>query len=207
LPLLTKFLKEMYRPTPGPTPSYTKAHLILVVLSIGDSGAIGRQALARETGVGEGAIRTMVRRLKQASYLKTFASGCTLLGRGERLYGAIKSAIPRVVPISRTKLTVGSFQSAALVKGLATVVTDGIAQRDAAVWVGADGATTLVILGSKIRVPRGSQDCETDYPDSVWAFLRKELLPEDNDVMILCGARDQLTSRIGALSAALTLLE
>ncbi len=207
MPLLAEFLKAEYRRPPGPTPSYTKAHLILAILSIGDAGVIGRQALARETGIGEGAIRTIVRKLKQANYVKTFASGCTLLARGEKLHSAIKMAIPRIIPIPYTKLTVGSVQSAALVRGVASMVTDGIAQRDAAVRVGADGATTLVVLGSEIKVPRGSQDCETDYPDKIWSLLRKELRPENNDLMILCGARDQTSSRVGALNAALTLLE
>jgi hypothetical protein len=138
--------------------------------------------------------------------VKTFASGCTLLARGQKFHSAIEMAIPRIIPILHTRLTVGSVQSAALVRGVASVVTDGIAQRDAAVSVGADGATTLVVLESKIKVPRGSQDCEADYPDKIWTFLRKELRPENNDVMILCGARVSSSSKIGALNAALTLL-
>jgi len=204
---LAQFLKEEYRRPPGPTPSYTNAHVILAILSIGDARVIGRQALSRETGIGEGAVRTVVRRLKQANYVKTLASGCTLLPRGERLYSAIRKTIPRIVPVSHTNLTVGSVQSAALVRGVASIVTDGIAQRDAAVKAGADGATTLIVLRSKIRVPRGSQDCEGEYPGRIWGFLRRELHPEDEDVMILCGASDQLGSRIGALSAAITLLQ
>jgi predicted transcriptional regulator len=191
---------------PGPTPSYGKAHLLLSILSIGDAKLIGRHALAKEVGIGEGAVRTIIKKLKQAGYLTTTASGCTLTSRGERLFLETKALLPHVLSIPHTDLTVGNEQTAVLVRGAASRVGDGIEQRDEAVKAGADGATTFVILDSKFRIPRASQDCESDYPGRVWALLREKLRPGNGDVMIISGAGTTDLSKVGAISAALTLI-
>jgi uncharacterized protein DUF4443 len=58
----------------------------------------------------------------------------------------------------------------------------------------------------KFAIPGGSDDCEKDFPSPEWEVLRKELEPRDGDALILCGAVDSRKARLGAISAALTLL-
>jgi hypothetical protein len=97
-------------------------------------------------------------------------------------------------------------QVAVLVKKKANAVKSGIEQRDSSIKAGAAGATTYIIRDSKFQMPGSSPDCERDFPSSAWTKLRKELRPEDGDVAIVCGSEDRHTSFIGAISAALTLL-
>jgi hypothetical protein len=191
---------------PGPAPSYGKAHLVRCILAIGDAKLIGRQALAKEVGVGEGAIRTMIKRLKQAGFLTIMVSGCSLTPEGEQLYRDTKSLLPNVFAIPHTDLTVGKEQTAVLVRGKAARVADGIEQRDEAVKAGADGATTFVFLDSKFRTPRALNDCDSDYPGRIWTLLRERLRPQNGDVVIICGAETPDLSKVGAISAALTLI-
>jgi len=85
-------------------------------------------------------------------------------------------------------------------------VRSGIEQRDSAIRVGAQGATTYAIVRGKFAIPGGSPDCEEDFPGAVWSDLRTELSPREGDALILCGAATGTLAKLGALSAALTLL-
>ena len=187
-------------------PSFAEPHLILAVLITGDSKLIGRQALAKKVGVGEGAIRTILKKLKEDGYIETNASGCYLTKKGTLAYKGLKSTIPRLVYLDSTELTVGKQQVALLVRARTLKLVYGVEQRDAAIKAGAGGATTYFIKDSKFQLPRGSEDCEKDFPGLVWKTLRAKLQPLNGDVVIICGSDDETTSNVGALSAAMTLL-
>lgn len=190
----------------GPSPSYTPAHLLRAILTIGEKVTVGRQALAVEIGLGEGAIRTIIKKLKHEGYLRTGASGCSLTKKGAGLYRQLRSTISKSLLLDSTPLTVGSKQVAILIRGAVKKVRGGIEQRDAAVKAGASGATTYTLIRSKFQISGGSEDCERDFPSAAWEKLRKALRPHNGDIVILCGSRDYKTSEVGALSAALTLL-
>ncbi len=192
---------------PGPAPSYFSAHVVVVLLTIGDVGAIGRHALAQRAGLGEGAIRTVIKRLKVEGLVKTRPQGCELTPKGREAYSVVKRRIPLITELPRSELTVGREQVALAVKKKSEAVKSGIEQRDAAIRTGAAGATTYVIRGSKFHIPGSSTDCERDFPSKVWSKIRQELHPEDGDAVIVCGSEDKRVSLIGAVSAALTLLD
>ncbi|MDG6910862.1 MAG: hypothetical protein JRN18_00740, partial [Nitrososphaerota archaeon] len=59
---------------------------------------------------------------------------------------------------------------------------------------------------NQVSDPRRFKDCENDFPSCAWRRLRDELDSRDGDAVIICGSDDELTSKIGAVSAALTLL-
>ena len=187
-------------------PSFAEPHLILAVLITGDSKLIGRQALAKKVGLGEGAIRTILKKLKEDGYMDTNASGCYLTKKGTLAYKALQSTIPRMVHLDPTELTVGKQQVAILVRTRTPKLIYGVEQRDAAIKAGAAGATTYVIKASKFQLPGGSKNCETDFPGPVWKTLRTKLQPLNGDVVIVCGSNKETTSNVGGLSAAMTLL-
>jgi len=190
----------------GPSPSFTRAHFLLAFLTIGTSGMIGRQALAREAGLGEGAARTILGRLRDGGYVDVNASGAFLTKKGKRLLLLLRDRLLPLVSLEESRLTVGNEQAAVGVRGAGRGLGNGITQRDSAIVVGASGATSYAIRGSKFTVPGGSADCERDFPTGVWKLLRKRLAPRDGDVVIVCGARDSQRAKLGALSAALTLI-
>ncbi len=190
----------------GPSPTFEGAHLLLAFLTIGQSGTIGRQALAARSGLGEGAIRTVLKRLREKGYAGANASGCHLTQAGERVYRELNKRVSQAVTVSGSQLTMGIFQVSLLVRGGGKSVRSGIEQRDSAIKVGAMGATTYVMMAGRFAIPGGSSDCEKDFPSRVWAMLRKKLRPRDGDSVIICGSEKETTARLGALSAALTLL-
>lgn len=190
----------------GPSPTFTKAHLFLAFLTIGSGGTIGRQALAREAGLGEGAVRTVLKKLRDDGYAEVNASGCHLTVRGRRLHSGLRKKLSSFATLERTQLTVGGSQAAVAVRGSARIVRSGIQQRDSAIMVGATGATTYTIKGGKFALPGEASDCEKEFPSPAWKVLREKLSPRNGDAIVLCGADDSLAAKLGALSAALTLL-
>lgn len=180
--------------------------MILALLRIGESGAIGRHALATEVGLGEGAVRTVIKWLKSENYITIKASGCRLAPRGERAYSELRKSIPQILTLPRTELTVGRVQVAILVRKRADRVRTGLEQRDSSIVAGASGATTYIVKNSRFEVPGSPGDAEKAFPGEVWGELRGRLEPRDGDVVIVCGSDEKRTSVLGAMSAALTLL-
>ena len=203
---LPALLRSTDERTVGPARTYNSSHILLALLIIGSNGSIGRHALAEKAGVGEGAIRTMIGKLTKNEYIAVDASGCRLTPKGDRAYSEVRSRIPAMAPVSPSELTVGKKQFALVVRGVEGAVSDGIRQRDAAIIVGASGATTYIFADSRFQIPRGSADCERDFPSHSWGEIRDTLKPRDGDVVILCGSGDEELSSLGAVAAALTLL-
>lgn len=206
MPALGSLLKIAGERAAGPAPTYSLPHILIVLIAIGETKSIGRQALANKAGLGEGAIRTILKRLGKEGYMEVNSQGCKLTAEGDRVYSELKRRIPRTIMLSKSELTVGKEQVAIVVRGVASRVSGGIEQRDAAIKMRALGATTYTIKDSKFQIPMGSSDCETDFPSDMWAKLRGELQPNNGDVVIVCGSNDQKTSTLGVMSAALSLI-
>lgn len=175
------------------------------MVTLGEGEPLGRKALASNLGLGEGATRTVLKKLSTAGYLQTNASGCGLTPAGRRAYQSLRRTLTSPVDIQGSELSMGRFQAALAVRGKSRRVKSGIEQRDSAIKEGALGATTYVISGGKFTIPGGSGDCEKDFPGKIWATLRT-LSPRNGDVLILCGSDETSNARVGAIAAALTLL-
>jgi hypothetical protein len=206
LTTVSAWLSNLEKREPGPSPGYSKAHALLAFMTIGNAGTIGRQALAKSSGLGEGSIRTVLRKFRRMRYVSADAMGCHLTGSGKELYQTLSKKLPPMLPVQTSTLVVGSSQVAILVRDGAGSVSGGIEQRDSAVRAGAVGATTYIIRLGKFVIPGGSADCEKDFPEKIWSNLRDELEPRNGDAVIVCGAHNEGTAKLGVLSAALTLL-
>jgi hypothetical protein len=206
MPTLEGLLRIRDRKPLGPFPSFDKAHLLLAFVIIGEQGKIGRHALAVSSGLGEGAVRTVIKRLRDEGYATANPAGCHLTTAGNRVYAELRRKISPVITVRGPELTIGAHQAAIDIRDGGKSVTNGIDQRDAAIKVGAAGATTYVIRAGKFTIPGGSDDCEHDFPGEAWKSLRNELGPKEGDSIVLCGAGTTTLAALGALAAAITLL-
>ena len=138
--------------------------------------------------------------------MDTIRSGCFLTPRGRLMCKSIASWMSDIVTVPRSELTMGERQAALALKGAGGCMRLGIEQRDSAIRIGATAATTYIIQSGRFTIPGGSTNCEKDFPSTTWSFLKKSLAPKNNDVVILCGAQDEVSAHLGALAAAITLL-
>jgi predicted transcriptional regulator len=165
---------------------------------------IGRNKLAEELDLGEGATRTLIKRLAKAQLIATSTAGCSLTQKGLRLLREDES-IFRKMEIGRSEFAFGNYSSAVLVRNMAHNVKSGIEQRDAAVTAGAKGATTLLFRKGHLIFPSSNMDATKKFPNGS-NQITKLLKPEENDVVIIASSDDSKKAQYSALAAAWTIL-
>lgn len=191
---------------PGRAPYFVEVHVIKTLMVIGSEGPTGRGKLARTLMLGEGTVRTLLRHLEHQGLIKTSKAGIALTEKGREIYSQLQSEIGYAVEVSRSPITVGSFNIALLIKKGARAIRDGIEQRDAAIAIGAKGATTLIFKGNDLSMPLVNEDVFQNAPQ-VRARLLSELKPCESDVIVIGSAQDRLTAEFGAIAAALETLK
>jgi len=190
---------------PGPALTFTSLHLIKVLELIAE-GPIGRGKLAKKLGIGEGTIRTIIKRLKDSNLIEISKNGCHLTSFGENFWKKFKEKIPKKVFLEKNEFSLAEYTVAVLIRKCGDKVRIGMQQRDAAIMAGAEGATTLVVKDGKIILPGVSDDVAKDYPVA-YRQIVKLLRPEHDDVVIVGTGETKEKAEYGALAAALTLLE
>ncbi len=185
----------------GRPPAYTHAHVLKAFETIGDRRQVGRQQLAIILGLGEGTVRTMIKKIRGQNLVSVSKGGITLTKSGVELLSELRSCMVSI-EVPETVVAFGSRNYATMVKQAAERVAIGVEQRDAAIKAGAEGATTLIFNGTRFNIPGLAVALDA----SLVSFMLDQLRPETNDVVIVGFADDQLSAEIGARTAALELL-
>jgi hypothetical protein len=201
LETLREVLDSDYR---GPRAVFTQVHVLKALIAIGRAGSVGRGRLGTLTGLGQGEVRTLIKRLKDNDLIVIEANGCALSKKGEREYGKISSLLLWSSSVDARTLELGERCWAVIVAGAAKKVRYGIEQRDAAIKAGADGAFTAIFRAGRFTVPGEGTDCEKDGPSEPWISIRKAGLRE-GDAAVVTGSSSETGSENGALAAVLTL--
>jgi predicted transcriptional regulator len=200
--LLENLLEEK---APGPFPSFAIYHLIKA-LELVAKGHVGRGKLSEELKIGEGATRTLIERLKAAHLVSVSKKGCFLTEKGEKLWSEFESVFPQKISLEKNELVLTKCNIAVLVRGCGDNVRTGVEQRDAAMMVGAKGATTLVFRNKKLTMPNISDDVSHNFP---LAFRQITMLVKlkENDVVVIGSADTLIKAEYGAWAAAWTLIK
>jgi predicted transcriptional regulator len=199
--LLEKISSEK---APGPSATFSTFHILRAMELISEK-PIGRSKLAESLKIGEGAVRTMIGRLRNAELIATSKAGCALTSKGLGLWKEYKSIFKNKAKIGKSELTLAEYNFAVLVKNRWHKVKSGVEQRDAAVMAGAKGATTIMFKEGRLIAPSVSSNIAKDFPKAANQILRL-LEPEENDVIIIGSSDDLGKAEYGALAAAWTLL-
>lgn len=195
-------------PRPGPTPIFTHIHVTRALLIIGDEGRIGRIELSRELGLGEGAIRTIIKHLTQAKIIVTDRGGCALTNRGRLLYMPLRSKMSKPILMDARQLALDKFSATVMIRASSRLVKMGIEQRDAAIRAGATGACTLVCRRGAFVMPMSEgEESKLSPKDPLFQELQKLFNSKENDAISIVSAAEKSVAEDGAIAAALTLIE
>lgn len=189
----------------GPRAVFSEVHVLKAMLAIGSASAVGRGRLGSLVGLGQGEVRTLIKRLKENDLIVIEPDGCKLSRKGEREFEKLKEKIPWSGSVKARSLGIGDQCAGVLIRGAGKNVRKGIEQRDAAVRVGAVGALTAVFTQGRFTLPGESADSEAGGPRELWSAARAAG-PRDGDVFIVVGAGHEETAELGTLAAALTLI-
>jgi hypothetical protein len=189
----------------GPRAVFSEVHVLRAILTLGEAGALGRGKLGLALGLGQGEVRTLIKRMKESDLILIQPEGCRLSRRGEQEFRKLKERIPWSSRVEASALGIGGECEAVLVRGAGKGVKKGIEQRDAAVRVGGTGALTAIFSGGHFALAGEDADSETNGPRPLWDAARSAS-PMEGDVLIVGGAETKDAAELGALAAALTLL-
>ena len=198
---IEKLTKEK---APGPNPSFSTFHFLLAIEMIAEK-PIGRNKLAHELGIGEGATRTLIRRLKETGLISMSKAGCTLTQKGSELWNEYQSIVKKT-RIEKNELTFAEYSFAILVKKSGHKVRTGMEQRDAAIVAGARGATTILFKKGLLVFPAVDRNLKRDFPEASNQIVRL-LKPQEDDTIIVVSSDALAKAEHGALAAAWTLVD
>jgi Domain of unknown function (DUF4443) len=186
-----------------PFVSFDLVHIFKTLQLIEERGHVSREMLCKELELGEGAVRTLMKHLKMQNLIESTIAGTKMSKAGDSFFHEFLSSIPYETSLSKCSITLGKHNYAVLVKQMGSTIKSGIEQRDAAIKIGASGATTLLFKDNKFLIPPTNFDA---LPNEFQ--LSKQLIealhPEDGDVIII-GTDDQSEKKaeFAAKSAAL----
>ncbi|KXA89551.1 hypothetical protein AKJ40_00020 [candidate division MSBL1 archaeon SCGC-AAA259M10] len=179
----------------GPRPLFDEGQVRRALELIGEHEPIGRKKLAEKLGIGEGSMRTILNRLKEKGLITSTARGHVLTDKGDRELGERSR---KFLEIDVGDLTVGKVSVATMVKDAIEKVRRGIEQRDEAIKVGAQGATTLVYRDEDLELLCSETQLDKEIKSELLEFFQ----PSENDIIVIGTADSKKYAERGALAAA-----
>ena len=200
---ITMLERVASRYAPSRALSFDLVHVFVALQRIGNKGVTSRNALCSELVLGEGTVKTLVKHLKMQGLIETSNRGIKMTDKGNGVYEGLLSAIPAEMSLPKCSVALSRFNYAVLVREFGFAVGLGIEQRDAAIRMGATGATTLLFKDNKFVMPASSND-SLKKEREVRRILVEKLNPRDGDVIIIGSAdSNEKTAELGAKNAAL----
>ena len=202
---LKKFMQQISgKKAPGPSTSFTIFH-VFYALQLMAQKPIGRNRLAGQLNVGDGAIRTIINRLREADLIETSKSGCNLTQKGKHIWKQFDKIFPKELDLAKSELSPSEFNHALLVKNRGEKVGSGIDQRDAAIIAGARKSLVIVYRKGHLCIEGVSNNIEKLYPEAVKQIL-DQMQPQENDAIVIAGAESALKAKRGAFAASWSLI-
>jgi Mn-dependent DtxR family transcriptional regulator len=195
--------KVANRYAPSRVLSFDMVHVFKTLQLIQENGHVSRETLCEDLGLGEGTIKTLLRHLRMQNLIESTNAGTKMTKKGNSFFSELLSSIPTETSLSKCAITLGKFNYAVLVKQMSSMIKDGIAQRDAAIRMGAFGATTLLFKDNKFLIPQTDFDSLKDEHQLSEQMI-KNLHPQDGDVIIIgTDNYSRMKAEFAAKSAAL----
>ena len=195
--------KVASRHAPSRVLSFDVVHVFAALQMIRNNGTTSRNALCSGLVLGEGTVKTLVKHLKMQGLIETSNRGAKMTAKGKGICEGLLLVIPAEMSLPKCSVSLSRFNYAVLVKEFGFAVGLGIEQRDAAIKMGATGATTLLFKDNKFVMPANSNDSLKKEP-RVRRMLVEKLNPREGDVIIIGSAdSNEKTAELGAKNAAL----
>jgi hypothetical protein len=204
------YIKALFRVAgkyaPSRNISFDIVHIFKTLQLVEERGHVSRGLLSKELALGGGVVKTLIRHLKMQDMIHTTKSGTKMTEKGKSIYSHIRDSIPGELNVPKCSVALGKFNYAVLLKRYNFAIKSGIEQRDAAIKMGAKGATTLLYQGGRFLMPStdGTFDSLRTEP-AIHNLLIKRLHPIEEGDAIIIGSDDvsKKSAELAAKSAAL----
>ena len=189
------------------TPLYSLPQVLCSLFEFYSSPTgIGRYQLKTRVGLGEGSLRTLLKRLEQSGFISVKGKrlGHTLSEKGHQFMSELlkRFSLPILLespPNWLILLGVHIYFSIVRSEYVKKAPTMGIEQRDAAMIHGGKGAVCMIFNGKEFM-----------FPNDRFVGSDLSIIPLDslkiNDIVCFAGSDDLCKSRLALIAAILTLL-
>jgi hypothetical protein len=167
---------------------------------------MGRITLSKRLGLGEGSVRTIIKKLVELSVISVDAvGGCHLTDVGSLLVSDLKKVILATADIDLQEMGIALPARAIQLRGLSLSESPFFRLRDISVKNGAEGLVILIYKENKITFPMMTEDVEKDYPKATGS-LKSAFSMNEGDAIFIAFSKDLRLAEQGALSAAISLI-
>ena len=181
--------------------SYSEIHVIHTFLLLSEN-PLGRFSLMGELGLHEASVKTLLKKMAEAGFIKSSTKGAVLTKKGEDFVDNLLEHISKPAQLKIEKLVVDTHNTAILVKNSSKKVGNCIQLRDAAIKAGATGLTVMLKKDGSLSLP----NCDFSTEPAREA-IESAFTPNDGDVIVIGSASTYLKSEQGAIAAVLKLLD
>lgn len=190
----------------GPSPAFTAAHVIKVLLVLSTEKTMGRINLSKMLGIGEGSIRTIIKRLVERSLVSVDSvGGCHLTDLGKSMISELKRKIIATTEVSLDEMGITLYSYALHLRDVPLAGLSLTKLRDIAIKSGAEGMVIFSVKDGRISLPMIADDASKEYP-KITNSLKSNFRLEDGDSILIGFSEDKKDSELATLSAAIFLI-
>ena len=107
----------------GPKPGFDLYHLVAFLMILDDRKFLSRREASTSLGIGEGTVRSLIRRLKRDGLIDTSKSGCFLTEKGRIYLKVLYSYISKPAHFDASQFSFG-FVGDITVKIIPAIIVD-----------------------------------------------------------------------------------
>lgn len=207
MPHLKTFLDSLVKSEQpkGPAPAFTPVHIIKSLLIIDSEHSIGRIALSKRLRIGEGSVRTIIKKMVEKGIITVDSiGGCTLTASGASIISELKAILIKTTPFDLAEMDIDAPCYAIHVRSSIEKIPL-TRLRDLAVRNGADGMVILSYSANKFSFPLMSEDLSVSYP-GLELRLRKAFTMREGDSVLVGFSKINVGAEDGTFATALAIL-
>ncbi|WP_048151547.1 DUF4443 domain-containing protein [Palaeococcus ferrophilus] len=181
----------------GAYPEYELEDVIAAIFALKETK--GRKQLAEGLGLGEGSVRTLLKKLSSLGLIESKQRGHHLSDKGESVLGELAGKFSEPVPVSPVE---GMPSRALKIHGPPTFKS--IDLRDEAIRAGAKGAMILRVKDGEPVFPEDGRPLRETLPELAEELMGK-LNPSEGDALVISWAEEPHVAVKSAIHVAVFL--
>ncbi|HIE33919.1 MAG TPA: DUF4443 domain-containing protein [Candidatus Altiarchaeales archaeon] len=190
----------------GAAPSFSEVHILRTLLIL-KRKQTGRKNLVKELSIGEGSVRTILKRLDKENLIVSEKLGHRLSRKGNSIVEGYLRKFTMPVRFDSGDVELFSRKtgkSLVIVHNSADRIRFGVEERDTALMAGSEGALIITFMNGKLRLPVSDIKL-SDFPETVKKL--KEMDLKERDTVIISFGGTYSDAENGALAIAMKLSE
>ncbi|WP_461865685.1 DUF4443 domain-containing protein [Thermococcus sp.] len=182
----------------GAYPEFNLEDALAVIFML--KNPIGRKAISEELGLGEGSVRTLLKKLSAIGIITSRQKGHFLNERGARLLENLQELFSEPIKAG----TVEGMPAVAM-KVKNPPEFKSIELRDEAIRFFARGAMILIVRNGEPVFPEDGRKLKETFPEIAQSI--RSLAPEEGDLIVITWAEDDADALKSAIHVAVSLKE